>query len=70
MTEALANRTIDEDDLPENVKSKFNDKKGNHGVFSFIFHNIDPDDGLACRNLNEELHKIGGAEKDSIKSSM
>ena len=66
MTEALANRTIDEDDLPENVKSKFNDKKGNHGVFSFIFHNIDPDDGLACRNLNEELHQIGGAEKDSI----
>ena len=66
MTEALSNRKVDEEDLPENVKSKFSDKKGNHGVFSFIFHNINPDDGLACRNLNEELHKIGGTEKDSI----
>ena len=66
MAEALSNRKVDDEDLPDNVKVKFSDKNGNNSVFSFIFHNIDPDDGLACRRLNENLDKIRGPEKEGI----
>ena len=38
--ESLSRRNLDTHDQPKNVLNKFRDKKGNNGVFAFIFHNI------------------------------
>ena len=56
--ESLYRQDLDAFDQPENVLHKFSDKKGNNGVFAFIFYNIDPNDGLACRHLNDDIAKL------------
>ena len=64
--ESLARRNLDVHDQPKNVLNKFRDKKGNNGVFAFIFHNIDPNDGLACRRLNRDIEKLQGIQNEEI----
>lgn len=58
--ESLARRNLDTYDQPKNVLNKFRDKNGNNSVFAFIFHNIDPTDGLACRKLYKDIKKLQG----------
>ncbi|OWV01227.1 MMPL family transporter [Fibrobacter sp. UWR2] len=60
--ESLARRNLDTYDQPKNVLNKFRDKKGNNGVFAFIFHTIDPTDGLACRKLYKDIQKLQGTQ--------
>jgi predicted RND superfamily exporter protein len=60
--ESLARRNLDTYDQPKNVLNKFRDKKGNNGVFAFIFHAIDPTDGLACRKLYKDIQKLQGTQ--------
>ena len=60
--ESLARREFDTHDQPKNVLNKFRDKKGNNGVFAFIFHTIDPTDGLACRKLYKDIQKLQGTQ--------
>ena len=60
--ESLARRNLDTYDQPKNVLNKFRDKKGNNGAFAFIFHAIDPTDGLACRKLYKDIQKLQGTQ--------
>ena len=60
--ESLYRRNLDAHDQPKNILSKFSDKNGNNGVFAFLFHNIDPDDGLQCRHLNSDIKKLQGIQ--------
>ena len=60
--ESLSRRNLDTHDQPKNVLNKFRDKKGNNGVFAFIFHTIDPTDGLACRKLYKDIQKLQGTQ--------
>jgi predicted RND superfamily exporter protein len=60
--ESLARRNLDTYDQPKNVLNKFRDKKGNNGVFAFMFHAIDPTDGLACRKLYKDIQKLQGTQ--------
>lgn len=60
--ESLARRNLDTYDQPKNVLNKFRDKKSNNGVFAFIFHAIDPTDGLACRKLYKDIQKLQGTQ--------
>ena len=62
--ESLARREFDSHDQPKNVLNKFRDKKGNNGVFAFLFHKINPNDGLACRQLNRDIKKLQGTQGD------
>ena len=62
--ESLARREFDTHDQPKNVLNKFRDKDGNNGVFAFIFHKINPDDGLACRQLNRDIQRLQGTQGD------
>lgn len=62
--ESLARREFDTHDQPKNVLNKFRDKKGNNGVFAFLFHKINPNDGLACRQLNRDIKKLQGTQGD------
>ena len=64
--ESLSRRNLDTHDQPKNVLNKFRDKKGNNGVFAFIFHNINPNDGLACRQLNADINKLQGIQEGAI----
>lgn len=67
VNEILYNMDLDEEDAPEDLKFKFSDNRGNAGIFAFIFSNIDPDDGLACRHLQSDLMKIEGFENHTFK---
>ena len=62
--ESLARREFDTHDQPKNVLNKFRDKKGNNGIFAFLFHKINPNDGLACRQLNRDIKKLQGTQGD------
>ena len=62
--ESLARRNLDSHDQPKNILNKFRNKQGNNGVFAFLFHNIDPTDGLACRQLNRDIKKLQGTQGD------
>ena len=62
--ESLTRREFDSHDQPKNVLNKFRDKKGNNGVFAFLFHKINPNDGLACRQLNRDIKKLQGTQGD------
>ncbi|MBR4915758.1 MAG: MMPL family transporter [Fibrobacter sp.] len=65
--ESLYRRHLDAHDQPKNILSKFSDRNGNNGVFAFLFHNIDPNDGLACRHLNEDIKKLQGIQDGEYK---
>jgi len=65
--ESLYRRHLDYTEQPKNILNKFSDKKGNNGVFAFLFHNIDPDDGLACRHLNSDIKKLQGTREGEYR---
>ena len=67
--ESLYRRNLDSHDQPKNVLSKFSDKQGNNGVFVFLFHNIDPNDGLQCRRLNSDIKKLQGFQDGEYRVS-
>ncbi|MCK9182938.1 MAG: MMPL family transporter [Fibrobacteraceae bacterium] len=50
--------SLNVDDLPESIRHKFEGRDGTVGEFAFVFPNIDPDNGLACRRFAHELKAI------------
>lgn len=58
---------ISEDDLPESLRHKFEGRDGTIGEFAFIFPDIDPDDGLACRRFARELRSVQFPEGTEYK---
>lgn len=54
-------------DLSPNIKRKFSDKDGNSGVFAFIIPNVDPDNGLYCRHMAQQLREIEGVQDHKFK---
>ena len=67
LTESLYRIDFDENETPEDLRIKFSDNNGNAGVFAFIFSNIDPNDGLACRHLQADLNKFDGIGNGTYK---
>lgn len=67
LRESLYRRQIGISEQPMDILSKFSDNKGNSGVFGFIFHNIDQNDGLECRRLKKELSSMEGIRKGEYK---
>lgn len=65
--ESLYRRNLEPGEQPKNILSKFSDKEGHNGVFAFLFHNIDPNDGLACRHLNSDIKKLQGIQQGEYK---
>lgn len=67
--ESLYRRNLDARNQPKNILNKFGDKKGNNGVFAFLFHNINPNDGLACRHLNDDIQKLRGIQEGEYRAT-
>ena len=67
LTESLYRIDFDENETPEDLRIKFSDNNGNAGIFAFIFSNIDPNDGLACRHLQADLNKFDGIGNGTYK---
>lgn len=60
ISQALEMEENEDIEPPEYIANKFRDKKGNQGVFAFVFTKINQDNGLECRRLNRDLQKIEG----------
>ncbi|MDR1760633.1 MAG: MMPL family transporter [Fibrobacter sp.] len=58
---------INENNLPTNIRRKFQGKDGSLGEFVFIFPAFDPSDGLACRRFAREIRSAVDGESDKIQ---
>jgi len=67
ISEILHRNDYDENEVPADIRNKFSDNQGNAGMFAYIFSNINPDNGLECRRLNDDLKKFDGIENGSLK---
>lgn len=67
ITESLDEFSIEEDEYTDEQRQKFSNKKGDLGVFAFIFPNIDQNNGLECRKLDNDLKKFDGVIDGSLK---
>lgn len=67
ISETLYRSHFEETETPADIRNKFIDIHGNAGVFAYIFSKINPDNGLECRRLNNELRKFEGIEDGSLK---
>ena len=54
-------------ELTENIRRKFADKSGNAGVFAFIIPSTNPDNGLTCRHISNQLKMIDGIHNKTFK---
>lgn len=69
INESLYRIDFEDNEVPEDLRLKFSDNQGNAGKFAFIISNINPDDGLECRHLQNDLNKIEGIENGTYKIS-
>lgn len=67
LLESLYRIDYDENEVPEDLRHKFSDNSGNQGVFAYIFSGIDPNNGLECRHLHNDLKKFDGIENGTYK---
>ena len=67
LLESLYRIDFDENEVPEDLRHKFSDNGGNQGVFAYIFSSIDPNNGLECRHLHNDLKKFDGIENGTYK---
>ena len=67
LLESLYRIDFDENEVPEDLRHKFSDNSGNQGVFAYIFSSIDPNNGLECRHLHNDLKKFDGIENGTYK---
>ncbi len=58
---------INEEDLPLNIRRKFQGKEGSLGEFVFIFPAFDPSDGLACRRFAAEIRSAIDSESGDVQ---
>ena len=58
---------VKEFELTENIRRKFSDKNGNTGIFAFIIPKSDPNNGLTCRHIAEQLKQIDGIHNKTFK---
>ena len=58
---------IKEFELSESIRRKFSDKNGNSGVFAFIIPSSDPNNGITCRHIAEQLQQIDGIQDKTYK---
>lgn len=65
----LADQNLDIDEQPENIRNKFSDIHGNIGKYAFIFSNINPNDGLACRHLAKDIQKLTGLDDGTFRTA-
>ena len=61
--ECLFRSNIENEEFPDEIRNRFSDKEGNSGIFAFLFHSIDANDGLMCRRLKKEIEKIEGIDE-------
>lgn len=59
---------IREFELSENITRKFSDKKGNSGIFAFIIPATNPDNGLTCRHIANQLKRLDGIHNKKFKT--
>lgn len=55
---------LSEDDLPLNIRNKFQSKDGSMGKFAFVFATIGLNDGLICRQFSNEVKGILSLSKE------
>lgn len=67
ISSAIEMEETDEIEPPEYIANKFRDKYGNQGVFAFVFSNINQNNGLECRRLNNDLKKIEGIKNGTYR---
>ena len=53
--------------LSENIRRKFADKRDNPGVFAFIIPSSDPNNGLTCRHIANQLQQLDGIHDKTFK---
>ena len=58
---------IKEFELSESIRRKFSDKNGKSGVFAFIIPSSDPNNGITCRHIAEQLQQIDGIHDRTYK---
>lgn len=65
--ESLDIQSFEETEFTKTILQKFSNKDGELGVFAFIFPNINPNNGLECRHLDQDLKKLDGVIDGSFK---
>lgn len=69
ITQSLNVHSFEEGEFTLPLRNKFSDSEGNLGVYAFIFPNIDPNNGLECRRLVNDLKNFDGVIDGSLKLS-
>lgn len=54
-------------ELSQNITRKFSDKHDNSGVFAFIVPNKNPNNGLTCRHIYNQLKQLEGVQDNKFK---
>lgn len=54
-------------ELSQNIQRKFSGKNGNPGSFAFIIPSADPNNGLTCRHISQQLKQIEGFQDKQFK---